>query len=401
MLTGACTGGPADKGGTTGAGPGLANEPSLREQFTQSLRKDLAMALNRSEMPAVQERVEQAGREAGVLRVRIIRPDGTILFGSDPTEIYARVGDDTFREVVASNEPASGEGFFAGQASARHLVPLRNGARCVGCHGKRPPEAVLGVLEVRFHLEPDAAEAVPDLEGRWYSMPPDRMWRRHRVDIYGPRTFDVIEISQSGSLFRGRLLRESGSFATPQHFQGKTSGRDIERLECYGSLGTDEPLECEGRIEKRGKRIRIVQRRGELVLFREDRRPWWLPYAFPEPDRDEKVGLVKADLRAIRSVEIAYLAEWGAYVGNQPFTPVADRRGNPEAVPWNPKTRFAIMGFDRSEAFCSYRLEGDDFPSREQGFAAVAQCDLDGDGRTSLWRITDESDKIAHSGDDY
>lgn len=117
----------------------------------------------------------------------------------------------------------------------------------------------------------------------------------------------------------------------------------------------------------------------------------------------DKVTLeVRRNLAAIRSVEIAYFAEYDTFVGNQSPTPVADRRGNDTPAEWVPTTRFAILGFaPEGMVACSYAIDGTDNPTREQGFAARAECDLDRDGQLSTWTITDRSKDPVHTGDDY
>jgi hypothetical protein len=109
----------------------------------------------------------------------------------------------------------------------------------------------------------------------------------------------------------------------------------------------------------------------------------------------------KSNLGAIRSTEVAYMAEWNNWVGNQPFTPVADRKGNSGEVDWENDTRFRLLGFaPMGKVRCSYSLEGGDSPTYEEGFTAIAHCDLDGDGELSIFTISSKSTEITHSGDD-
>ena len=78
-------------------------------------------------------------------------------------------------------------------------------------------------------------------------------------------------------------------------------------------------------------------------------------------------------------------------------------RGNSEKVPWDPETRFSLLGFaPEGDVACSYSLEGPDFPAYEEGFKARAECDLDGDGKLSIWTISGTSVKaeVVHTGDD-
>jgi len=106
---------------------------------------------------------------------------------------------------------------------------------------------------------------------------------------------------------------------------------------------------------------------------------------------------VRSNLGAIRSTEVAYFAEWNAWVGNQPLTPIADRRGNDEKVRWDPNTRFSILGFaPEGNVVCSYSLEGPDYPT--EGFTARAECDYDRDGKLAIYTITSANSEIVKSG---
>jgi hypothetical protein len=111
---------------------------------------------------------------------------------------------------------------------------------------------------------------------------------------------------------------------------------------------------------------------------------------------------VKNNLGAIAAVEMAYFAEWGKWVGGQDFTPVANRSGNNALAKWVRSTRFSILGFaPEGDVQCSYSLEGNEFPTKEEGFSAKAQCDFDANGKLSIWSITNRNRRIEHSGDDF
>ena len=106
---------------------------------------------------------------------------------------------------------------------------------------------------------------------------------------------------------------------------------------------------------------------------------------------------VKSNLGAIRSTEVAYFAEWNVWVGNQPLTPLADRRGNSDMVAWDPGTRFSILGFaPEGKVICSYSLEGPDWSP--EGFTARAECDTDGDGQVAIYTVTNADNEIKKSG---
>ncbi len=149
-----------------------------------------------------------------------------------------------------------------------------------------------------------------------------------------------------------------------------------------------------GRFEKRAALLAFLV--GGAFFFWGYEKAW----------EDRRTQIVKrrfrSDLGAIRSTEVAYFAEWGVWVGNQPLTPVADRRGDDSFVEWAGDTRFSILGFaPEGKVPCSYALEGPDWPAAAEGFTARAECDLDRDGLLSVWKITSGSTEITHSGDEF
>ncbi len=113
--------------------------------------------------------------------------------------------------------------------------------------------------------------------------------------------------------------------------------------------------------------------------------------------RQQKRSEARSNLGAIRSTEVAYFAEWNAYVGNQAFTPVANRAGDDQRVAWVGTTRFSILGFaPDQDVYCSYSLEGPDWPT--DGFTAVAHCDTDRDGKVAVYTITSGDHEVRKSG---
>ncbi len=114
--------------------------------------------------------------------------------------------------------------------------------------------------------------------------------------------------------------------------------------------------------------------------------------------RPAKRPEVKSNLGAILATQVAYFAEWNVYVGNQPLTPIADRRRHPEMVKWDPNTRFSILGFaPEGSVYYSYALEGPVWS--KEGFTARAVADLDDDGQLSVYTITNSGSEVTHSGD--
>ena len=112
-----------------------------------------------------------------------------------------------------------------------------------------------------------------------------------------------------------------------------------------------------------------------------------------------KTSEAKSNLGAIRSTEVAYFAEWNTWVGNQAYTPLADRTGNDSKISWDDGTRFSILGFaPEGNVFFSYNMEGGDWPVGTAGFTSNAQGDLDGDSGLSTYTITSNNTEITHSG---
>ena len=110
----------------------------------------------------------------------------------------------------------------------------------------------------------------------------------------------------------------------------------------------------------------------------------------------------RSNLGAIRSTEVAYFAEWNVYVGNQRSTPPVDPRYPLRWRYWDPNTRFSLLGFaPEGGVYCSYAIDGPDFPTGEEGFTVRAECDMDGDGKRSIFTVTNSSHEIRHSGDDF
>lgn len=108
----------------------------------------------------------------------------------------------------------------------------------------------------------------------------------------------------------------------------------------------------------------------------------------------------KSNLMAIRSTEVAYFAEWNVYVGNQSPTPPIDPRTSGRPRQWASGTRFSILGFaPEGSVYCSYALDGPDFPT--DGISIRAECDYDGDGKLSIWTLTSTGNEFVHSGDDF
>jgi type IV pilus assembly protein PilA len=114
-----------------------------------------------------------------------------------------------------------------------------------------------------------------------------------------------------------------------------------------------------------------------------------------------KTSEAKSNLGAVRSTEVAYFAEWNWYVGGQAPVPVADRSGSAQKVSWNAPAmyRFSILGFaPEGNVYFSYSLDGATDSYDLNGFTGHAIGDLDGDGQTSDFMVTNYLTEISKSG---
>ena len=101
------------------------------------------------------------------------------------------------------------------------------------------------------------------------------------------------------------------------------------------------------------------------------------------------------ELSAIRSAEVSYFAEYGAFVVDQPLTPVPDRRGDHKKYKWNRNTRFSLIGYvPEDDVCCSYEIQSRERDSRDPGFIARAECDFSENRMLTRFYITDESTDI-------
>jgi type IV pilus assembly protein PilA len=117
-----------------------------------------------------------------------------------------------------------------------------------------------------------------------------------------------------------------------------------------------------------------------------------------------KTSEAKSNLGAIRSTEVAYFAEWNWYVGGQAPVPVADRGTDPngaQKVDWSAPAmyRFSILGFaPEGKVFFSYSLDGATDSYDANGFTGHAIGDLDGDGQTSDFSVTNYQTELGKAG---
>jgi prepilin-type N-terminal cleavage/methylation domain-containing protein len=111
-----------------------------------------------------------------------------------------------------------------------------------------------------------------------------------------------------------------------------------------------------------------------------------------------RVAESRANLGAIRNTEIAYYAEWNTYITGQDRTPTHGGPPNHVKIPWDPDTRFSVLGFQpEGDVFFEYSLEpiGSLFSTT---YNARVWGDLDNDGLWSQFYIGSATDDIKHEG---
>jgi hypothetical protein len=102
----------------------------------------------------------------------------------------------------------------------------------------------------------------------------------------------------------------------------------------------------------------------------------------------------KSNLGAIRATQVAYSAEWNKYTPCKPSPP----EGGTDAVPdeWKNAGGFEMIGFaPEGKVYYQYAVEVGD---NGQSFRATATGDLDGDGKPTVFFITDDSTDIKREG---
>jgi type IV pilus assembly protein PilA len=116
-----------------------------------------------------------------------------------------------------------------------------------------------------------------------------------------------------------------------------------------------------------------------------------------------KTSEAKSNLGAIRSTEVAYFAEYNAYIINQGYTPVHSTLGNhSDKKPWDGTTKFSIIGFaPEGQVYYDYQLEALAGATSAVTFTARAHGDLDNDSSWSDFIINEQSTEISHEGAAY
>lgn len=116
-----------------------------------------------------------------------------------------------------------------------------------------------------------------------------------------------------------------------------------------------------------------------------------------------KTAEAKSNLGAIRSLEVAYFAEWNFFVGAAAQNPRLVGSLDGTKAPWSTTTTFSQIGFTpEGSVFYTYSLLPlTAYNSQSVGFTAAAQGDLDDDGLISIFWVTGTSNEVQQGGDDF
>jgi len=112
----------------------------------------VADAMGRGEQEAVQEILKRMGESPGVIGIRIVDSEGTILQSSLPGEIGGTLG----HQERSIRDGATQEVWNFENQTISVFRPIPNGPKCGGCHGQ--DASVLGVLNVRVSIPTNATE---------------------------------------------------------------------------------------------------------------------------------------------------------------------------------------------------------------------------------------------------
>lgn len=111
-----------------------------------------------------------------------------------------------------------------------------------------------------------------------------------------------------------------------------------------------------------------------------------------------KTSEAKANLGAIRTVEVSFYAEWNWYVGNQASTPSGSRAGQAGKIGWDYDTRFSVVGFfPEGPVFFDYALVSAAdaaLGNTADMLTMVAEGDLDGDAVLNTFYINNSVNEI-------
>ena len=119
-----------------------------------------------------------------------------------------------------------------------------------------------------------------------------------------------------------------------------------------------------------------------------------------------KSAEVRANFGAIATCENAYHAENDVYISGQPYTPDHTVGVHGAKLPWDPLTRFSILGFaPEGEVYFDYQIRPLGSPTDNgDNLYYDARSDLDDDNAWSYWLFYRDQvghNDIQHSGSDF
>jgi two-component system, NtrC family, sensor kinase len=135
------------------------------ERLSDMIKRNTSYSMMRNDRDALKEMIETAGKEPGIVRVRIIDKHGTIAYTSDPHELE--------REINPANEACTGchedsqtraelkglQRFRIFKSDNTRVLgiitPIENQPSCsnAACHAHPASQKILGVLDTNLSLE--------------------------------------------------------------------------------------------------------------------------------------------------------------------------------------------------------------------------------------------------------
>jgi len=140
------------------------------------IRRSISHHMMRNDRPAIYEMMSTMGDEPGVVRLRIINPEGKISFSTDPGEIEKSIDRraELCTQCHEEGKPVAPEArdrsrlYRQGDSRVIAVItPINNDPACsnAACHAHPASQKVLGVLDT--HLSMAAADAAIAQNNRW------------------------------------------------------------------------------------------------------------------------------------------------------------------------------------------------------------------------------------------
>lgn len=95
----------------------------------------------------MREIIERLAREPGIREVMVLNADGEVRYAGDPARVGRKLDAEACPECL-SGEPASVYRQLGRDVVLRSVLPVRNGERCVSCHGAVETRPLTGLLVV-------------------------------------------------------------------------------------------------------------------------------------------------------------------------------------------------------------------------------------------------------------